>query len=67
LVIIDKVRLFSESYGEQPIASDEEVRLVDSPDSTSALKVYKSDLNLRFLEFVEQAIEWRNLTSGKNG
>jgi len=67
LVIIDKVRLFAESYGEQPVATDEEIRLVDSLDSESELQIYKSDLNLRFLEFVEQVIEWKEITEEKNG
>lgn len=59
LVIIDKVRLLAESYGEQPDVPAENMHLIDTNHEENPLKIYKADLNFRFLEFVEQTIEWQ--------
>lgn len=58
LVIIDKVRLFSESYGEQPEIPEDKSYLVDTDSEDNPVLIYKSDLNFRFLEFVTQVIGW---------
>ncbi len=58
LVITDKVRLFAESYGGQPEVPEGMVHLIDTDSDENPLKLYKGDLNLRMLEFVEQSIAW---------
>lgn len=67
LVIIDKVRLLAENYGSQPEVPEEQIRLVDTDSDENPLKLYKSDLNFRLLELVEQIIEWRGYSNNENG
>lgn len=67
LVIIDKVRLFAESYGEQPEVPEDKILLIDTDSDENPLKLYKADLNFRLLELVEQAIEWREFKCENNG
>jgi len=67
LIIIDKVRLFAENYGSQPEVKDEQFHLVDTDSDENPLKLYKSDLNFRLLELVEQTIEWRGYRTNENG
>lgn len=58
LVITDKVRLFAESYDAQPDVPAGMAHLIDTDSDENPLKLYKGDLNLRMLEFVEQSIAW---------
>ncbi|MEH6357449.1 MAG: hypothetical protein V7745_00560 [Pseudomonadales bacterium] len=58
LVIIDKIRLFSESYGEQPEVTEDKLHLVDKDTDENPLKDYKLTLNFRFLELLEQTQLW---------
>ena len=58
LVITDKVRLFAETYGCQPDVPEGMAHLIDTDSDENPLKLYKGDLNLRMLEFVEQSIDW---------
>lgn len=67
LVIIDKVRLLAENYGSQPEVPEEQMCLVDTDSDDNPLKLYKSVLNFRLLELVEQTIEWRGYTTNENG
>lgn len=67
LVIIDKVRLLAENYGSQPEIPEDQLNLVDTDSVENPLKLYKSDLNFRLLELVEQTIAWRGYTTNENG
>lgn len=67
LVIIDKVRLLAENYDSQPEVPEGQLHLVDTDSDDNPLKSYKSDLNFRLLELVEQTIEWRGYTTNENG
>lgn len=67
LIIIDKVRLLAENYGSQPEVKDEQLHLVDTDSDDNPLKLYKSDLNFRLLELIEQVIEWRGYRTNENG
>lgn len=67
LVIVDKVRLLAENYDSQPELTEDQVHLVDTDSDDNPLKLYKSDLNLRLLELVEQTIKWRGYTTHENG
>lgn len=58
LVIIDKIRLFAESYGEQPEISEDKIHLADSESDENPLRLYKADLGFRFLEVVEESQRW---------
>jgi hypothetical protein len=58
LVIIDKIRLFAESYGEQPEVPEEQVHLIDTEADENPLQDYKDDLRFRFLEVVEESQRW---------
>lgn len=58
LIIVDKIRLLSESYGEQPSIPEDKIRFVDKDTDENPIKDYKSTLNLRFLEVVEQSRDW---------
>jgi hypothetical protein len=67
LIVIDKVRLLAENYGSQPEVPKDQLHLVDTDSDENPLKLYKSDLNFRLLELVEQIIEWRGYGSSENG
>lgn len=67
LIIIDKVRLLAENYGSQPEVKEEQLLLVDADSGENPLKLYKSDLNFRLLELVEQATVWRGYRINENG
>jgi len=58
LVIIDKVRLLAENYDEQPQVPETN----DITNNAYQLNDYKSDLNLRFLEIVEEVQKWQVIT-----
>lgn len=58
LVITDKVRLFAELYGDQPEVPEGMAHLIDTDSDENPLKLYKGDLSLRMLEFIEQSIAW---------
>ena len=58
LIIVDKIRLLSENYGEQPSIPEDKMRFVDKDTDENPIKDYKSTLNLRFLEVVEQSRDW---------
>ncbi|EAQ67465.1 hypothetical protein MED121_16099 [Marinomonas sp. MED121] len=62
LIIIDKVRLMAESYGEEVNIPKEKQHLVDQDIDENPVRLYKSTLNLRFLEIVEQSKGWHKLT-----
>ena len=67
LIIIDKVRLLAENYDSQPELPENQLHLVDTDSDENPLKLYKSDLNFRVLELIEQTIEWRGYGFSKNG
>ncbi|MFP1677632.1 hypothetical protein ACLD02_02985 [Alloalcanivorax sp. C16-2] len=58
LVIIDKIRLFSERYGEQPEVPEYKIHLADSESDENPLRLYKRDLGFRFMEVVEESQKW---------
>jgi hypothetical protein len=58
LVIIDKVRLLSENYDEQPLVPQDKIGLIEKDTDDNPIRDYKSTLNLRFLEIVEEARRW---------
>ncbi|WGK83189.1 hypothetical protein PYE51_17665 [Vibrio aestuarianus] len=58
LVILDKVRLFAESYGENPEVPMGLTQLVDSDSDDNPVKDFKSTLNFRMLEFIEEVENW---------
>lgn len=58
LIVIDKVRLLAESYGEQPSVQKDKLYLSDKNTDDNPLKDYKCDLNLRFLEMLEASKDW---------
>lgn len=67
LVIIDKIRLLAESYGEQPEVSVENQHLIDKDTDENPIKDYKSTLNFRFLELLEITQEWLDYEPESNG
>lgn len=67
LIIVDKVRLLAENYGSQPEVNENQLYLVDTDSDDNPLKPYKSDLNFRLLEMIEQTIEWRGYRTNENG
>lgn len=67
LVIVDKVRLLAENYSLQPQMPEDQPHLVDTDSDDNPLTLYKSDLNFRMLELVEQIIEWQGYTTNENG
>jgi len=60
LIIIDKVRLLSENYDSQPEVPEDQLHLVDTDSDENPLRLYKSCLNFRLLELVEQTVVWRS-------
>lgn len=58
LVIIDKVRLLAENYGQNPKVPEDKLHLLDSNSDDNPAKLYKSTLNLRTLEITEAARDW---------
>lgn len=58
LVIIDKVRLLAENYGENPEIPIDKQHLIDTNSKDSPACEYKSTLNLRMLELIEESIQW---------
>lgn len=65
LVIIDKMRLFAESYGEQPEVLENKIHLADSESDENPLRLYKGDLEFRFLEVVEESQRWLQQSGSK--
>ena len=65
LVLIDKVRLLAENYGENPEVSKDKQHLIDKSTDENPILEYKSTLNFRMLEVVEESIKW--LYPNKNG
>ena len=65
LVVIDKIRLLAENYGENPEVQKDKQHLVDKNTKENPILEYKSTLNFRMLEVVEESIEW--LYPSKNG
>lgn len=63
LIIIDKVRLMAESYGEEIDIPKDKQHYVDQDIDENPIRLYKSTLNLRFLEIVEEAETWSKLTN----
>ncbi|MGR5287206.1 hypothetical protein ACP3V5_17950 [Vibrio maritimus] len=58
LVIIDKVRLLAENYGENPPVPIEMQQLVDKDVDENPVKSYRSTLNFRMLELVQESQRW---------
>ena len=58
LVVIDKIRLLAENYGENPKVEIDKQHLVDKNTEDNPILEYKSTLNLRMLEVVEESIKW---------
>ncbi|MBD9577948.1 hypothetical protein IB260_21665 [Pseudomonas sp. PDM23] len=58
MVITEKVKLFAEEYGNQPVVEQAEFIFVDHNAEESPLGHYKASLAVRFLEVMEQAEEW---------
>ena len=65
LVLIDKVRLLAENYGDNPEVPIDKQHLVDKNTEENPILEYKSTLNFRMLEIVEESIKW--LYPSKNG
>lgn len=65
LVVIDKIRLLAENYGENPKVPIDEQHLIDKNTEENPILEYKSTLNFRMLEVVEESIKW--LYPSKNG
>lgn len=65
LVIIDKVRLLAENYGDNPKVPIDKQHLIDTDSKDSPVYEYKSTLNLRMLELIEESLQW--LYPKKNG
>lgn len=61
LVLIDKVRLLSENYGQQPELPEEQMHLALTRDIKSPLYVFHKDLEFRIMELMELTIEWLDL------
>lgn len=58
LVIIDKVRLLAENFGQGPEVPEEKIHLINKNTDENPAKDYKSTLNLRILEIAEEADKW---------
>ncbi len=58
LVVIDKVRLLAENYGEMPTVPDDQAHLVQSRDPKVATHLFFSDLEFRLMELMEATLEW---------
>ncbi|ALM53767.1 hypothetical protein [Halomonas huangheensis] len=65
LVIIDKIRLFTESYREQPEVPEDKIHLADNESDENPLRLYKGDLRFRFLEVVEESQRWLQQNGSK--
>jgi hypothetical protein len=65
LVIIDKIRLLAENYGGNPEVPIEKQHLIDKSTEDNPILEFKSTLNFRMLEVVEESIKW--LYPSKNG
>ncbi len=61
LIIIDKVRLMAENYGEELNIPIDKQQYVDQDNDLNPIRDYKSTLNLRYLEIVEESKNWINL------
>ena len=61
LVLIDKVRLLSDSYGEQPEVPEEQMYLVRMRSEESPMHNYHLNLEFRIMELMEVAVEWLEL------
>jgi hypothetical protein len=59
LVITDKIRLFADIYNEkQPEVPGDKMCFVDKDTEDNPIRYYKSSLNSRFLEIVEETRRW---------
>ena len=60
LVITDKVRLLAENYHNHPVIDN--IVLCETGSKDDPIKDYKSTLNLRLLEYLEESLRWINLS-----
>ncbi len=58
LVIIDKVRLLADNFGQGPSVPEDKIHLINKNTDENPAKEYKSTLNLRMLEVAEEADKW---------
>jgi hypothetical protein len=58
LVIIDKVRLLSESYEQLPEIAEDEQHLVLSRNDNGVANDYFTDIEFRLQELFEEAVKW---------
>jgi len=65
LVLIDKIRLFAESYEEQPQVTENKIHSIDAETDENPLSLYKDDLRFRFLEVVEESQRWMRQNESK--
>lgn len=65
LVLTDKIRLLAENYGENPEVSIDKQHLIDKNTDDNPILVYKTALNFRMLEIIEESICW--LYPSENG
>jgi len=65
LVLTDKIRLLAENYGENPEVSIDKQHLIDKNTDDNPILEYKTALNFRMLEIIEESICW--LYPSENG
>lgn len=58
LVIIDKVRLIAENFGDNPAVPIDKQHLVDKDVEENPVRHYRSSLNFRMFEFMEETHCW---------
>ena len=58
LVIIDKVRLLAENFGDNPPVPIEKQHLIDKDVEDNPVRLYRSSLNFRMLELVQETHRW---------
>nr|QWL74060.1 hypothetical protein HQ396_08565 [Aeromonas hydrophila] len=61
LILIDKVRLLSENYGQQPEATDEQMHLIRIRSEESPMHFFHLVLELRIMELMEVTVDWLEL------
>lgn len=58
LVIIDKVRLLADNFGDNPAVPIEKQHLIDKDVDENPVRLYRSTLNVRMLELVKETHRW---------
>ena len=63
LVIIDKVRLLADSYGQNPVIPREHLHLINENIEENPANIFRQSLCFRLLEYIEETINWLNLAN----